>query len=562
MSRPVAFRLRALALCLVLAAPSTGRAQGAGPAPPPTPTPSAVPLVYRGQTLLTLRRGIGPYPIADRVAGIVARLDEVAHDPSFDPASIRTLETDIGTTLMAGARPLLTVTDADAAAEGVSRAQLAGGWADALRAAIEKRRRDYGAAHVWIALLNTVLATAGLVLLVWGYRRVRPWLAARLEAVERRFSVTRLRLYTSIRHGLLVLLRLAVAWVFVLLVFGWLLLVLGELPWTAGSARTIVAWTMTPLKQVGRAFVSYLPSLFYLAVIGLISWIVIRLLRLFFEEVAAGNIRIAAFDPEWAPSTYRIVRFLVLAFALVAAFPYIPGSSSEAFKGVSLVIGFLVSFASSSAISNVFAGLILTYTKAFRVGDRVQIGEAYGDVIERAMLVTRIRTIKNVAITIPNSTVLSSQVHNFSEALKQGGLRLHTSVTIGYDAPWRRVHELLLTAARRTKGVLAEPGPFVLQRALNDFFVTYEINAYVDDPQRMVDILSDLHEAIQDSFNEGGVEIMSPHYTSVRDGNAVTIPPEKRPADYVAPAFRIGIAGGFPAREGDSSAPAGRPEGR
>ena len=416
-----------------------------------------------------------------------------------------------------------------------------------MRAALEKRHRDFSGAHLRSAILDTALATAALVFVVWLYRRLRPVLVRRLESWESRFAVTRLKFYVAIRHAVVVLVRISIAWLFILAIFGWFLLVLGELPWTAGSARTIVGWALKPLRTLGDAFVGYLPSLFFLFVIALLAWGVIRLLRLFFEEVGAGHIPIAGFDREWAPSTYKIVRVLVLVFALVAAFPYIPGSNSEAFKGISLVLGVLVSFASSSAISNVFAGLTLTYTKAFHVGDWVQIGDAYGDVTETTLLVTRIRTIKNVAITIPNSSVLSSQVHNFTAALGQGGLRLHTSVTIGYDAPWRKVHELLIVAARRTKGVLAEPPPFVLQRELNDFFVTYEVNAYVGDATRMVGTLSDLHEAIQDSFNEGGVEIMSPHYTSVRDGNAVTIPPEKRPPGYEAPAFRVSLGGESPA---------------
>lgn len=530
--------LGAFAFC-GLAAASAASARAEAPFPHVKPVAEPLAVTYRGEALFSLSCALGNYPVSDRAAGIVARLDEVAADAAFDPARIATREADIGTAVLAGARPLATVTDCDAAAEGVPRAELAARWAERVRGALEKRQREYSGAHLRSAIRNTVLATAALVFAVWLYRRLRPAFYRRLDAWESRFSVTRLRFYASLRHAIILFVRLAFAWLFVLAVVGWALLVLGELPWTAGSARTIVSWAVKPLKHAAGAFVGYLPSLFYLLVIALLAWGAIRLCRLFFEEVGAGNVPIRGFDREWAPSTYKIVRFLLLAFALVAAFPYIPGSHSEAFKGISLVLGVLVSFSSSSAISNVFAGLTLTYTKAFRVGDWVQIGEAYGDVTETTLLVTRIRTIKNVAITIPNSSVLQSQVHNFTRALGQGGLRLHTSVTIGYDAPWRKVHGLLIDAARKTKGVLQDPAPFVLQRALNDFFVTYEINAYVDDPPRYVDILSDLHEAIQDAFAEGGVEIMSPHYTSVRDGNAVTIPPEKRPPGYEPPAFRV-----------------------
>ncbi len=192
-------------------------------------------------------------------------------------------------------------------------------------------------------------------------------------------------------------------------------------------------------------------------------------------------------------------------------------------------------------MANVVAGVILTYMRAFTLGDRVKIADTMGDVIEKTLLVTRIRTIKNVEITIANAMVLSSHIINFSASVHQEGLILHTSVTIGYDAPWRTVHQLLMDAALATENVLQEPQPFVFQTALDDFYVHYELNAFTDQPSRMANTYSDLHEKIQDKFNEAGVEIMSSHYSSVRDGNQVTIPENHLPKDYVAPAFRVGV---------------------
>ena len=245
------------------------------------------------------------------------------------------------------------------------------------------------------------------------------------------------------------------------------------------------------------------------------------------------------FYQDWAMPTYKIARFLVIAFALVMAFPYLPGSDSPAFKGVSIFLGVLFSLGSSSAVANVVAGVILNYTRAFSIGDRVRIGDVEGDITYKTLLVTHIRTIKNVEITLPNSTVLSGAILNFSTAAKDSALILHTSVTIGYDAPWRRIHELLISAASATQHILKDPQPFVLQTALNDFYVSYQINAYTDHPSKMALIYSDLHQNIQDKFNEGGVEIMSPHYSQLRDGNTVTIPETYRPTDYTAPGMRI-----------------------
>jgi small-conductance mechanosensitive channel len=202
-------------------------------------------------------------------------------------------------------------------------------------------------------------------------------------------------------------------------------------------------------------------------------------------------------------------------------------------------MGVLVSLASSSALSNMIAGLVLTYTRAFRLGDRIQLGEAFGDVVETSLLATHIRTIKNEEVTIPNSIALGTAVTNYTRTGANRGLILHTTVTIGYDTPWRKVHELLTEAALATPGVLQEPRPFVWQTALNDFYVTYEVNAYTATPRQMVDIYAALHARIQDTFYAEGVEIMSPHYTAIRDGNTTAIPEASRRPGYEAPAFRI-----------------------
>jgi small-conductance mechanosensitive channel len=204
-----------------------------------------------------------------------------------------------------------------------------------------------------------------------------------------------------------------------------------------------------------------------------------------------------------------------------------------------LFLGVLVSLSSSSALANIIAGTILTYTRAFRVGDVVRIGETFGEVTIKRLLVTHVRTPKNVVVSIPNALVLAAQVLNYTTLARERGLVAHTSVTIGYDAPWSEVHELLIAAALKTEGVREDPCPFVLQTALNDFSVTYEINAFVAAPLRLPEIQSAVHANIQECFNEAGVEIMSPNYYALRDGNKVTIPSRHLPADYAAPAFTV-----------------------
>ena len=275
-------------------------------------------------------------------------------------------------------------------------------------------------------------------------------------------------------------------------------------------------------------------------VLFIITRYLLKSLSFFFEQVSAGKVEVAGLDAEVAPITYRIIRILIVAFVAVIAYPYIPGSSSPAFKGVTIFLGVLFSLESSSAIANLIAGVSLTYTRSFKIGDVIKVGETQGVVLERRLYITRIKTPKNHIVTIPNSTILSGHVINLSQEVREGeGLILHTSITIGYDAPWETVHNLMIEAASKTKNILKSPSPFVLQTALNDFYVTYELNAYTDAPEIMPRIYSDLHQNIQNTFNEAGVEIMSAHYSQIRDGNRSTIPEDYLPSDYEAPAIRI-----------------------
>jgi small-conductance mechanosensitive channel len=239
-----------------------------------------------------------------------------------------------------------------------------------------------------------------------------------------------------------------------------------------------------------------------------------------FLAIETGAIKIKGFYADWAEPTYKLVRFLIFALALVAVFPYLPGSKSPAFQTVGVFLGVVFSLGSSSVVANALSGVILTYMRALKVGDRVKIGETFGDVVERTLLVTRVQTIFNEVVTVPNSVLLNGQIVNYSTMAEQGRLILRANVTIGYDAPWPRVHEALLEAARRTPLVLSDPKPYILQTALNDYNVGYELNAFVREAQRSHFIQSDLHQFIQETFDEAGIEILSPMYNTVRQSVA------------------------------------------
>ena len=259
----------------------------------------------------------------------------------------------------------------------------------------------------------------------------------------------------------------------------------------------------------------------------------VRLDNFIFAEIQEGRLTLHGFYPDWGAPTGKLVRLLILSATAVVIFPYLPGSNSPAFRGISVFLGVLLSLGSTSAVSHGVAGTILTYMRSFNVGDFVRIGDTVGEVVERNLLVTRMCTQKNEIVTIPNGSVLGGVVLNYSAEARKNGVIFHTTVSIGYNSPWRKVHELLINAALSTQDVLKSPRPFVLQSNLQDFYVSYELNAFTGQPQNMQTIYSVLHQNIQDQFNEAGIEINSPHYTSLRDGNRMAIPDE-----YIAKGYK------------------------
>jgi small-conductance mechanosensitive channel len=316
-----------------------------------------------------------------------------------------------------------------------------------------------------------------------------------------------------------------------MLIYIALTLVLGQFNWSAAWYGELTAQLTRPLRTVALAILHYLPNLFFIVVISVVGYYTMQIVRFVFTQIENGTLKISGFDTDWAMPTYKLVRLLLLVFILIMLFPYLPGSDSAAFKGVSIFLGVLFSLSSSSALSNIVAGSVLTYMRPFKIGDRVKIADTMGDVVEKSLLVTRIRTPKKVEITIPNAMVLGSHIINFSAGAREQGVILHTTVTIGYDVPWRKVYELLLAAASDVPELLDDPPPFVLQTSLGDYSVAYEINAYTRKPGEMARIYGSLHETIQNRFAEAKVEILSPMYNAVRDGNPSTVPDPDLPPE-------------------------------
>lgn len=509
----------------------------------PGPDDRGWPVQLDGRTVLRVAVGNTSFTAPERAMIVAHRLAQVAADEKIAADAISVQQFGDIRAITAGDVKLMEITAADAKAAGRDAADLANEYTARLRDAVRLHREHWSwqrTLRAWgLAAGAAVLFVAALILLSrlvrWARRRALAMAAHRSLRLHKAELLSARQIAAVLGSGLTV-----VRWIVTLvLIQVWASATLRLFPATEDLAASVNDWVMSPLVYVWTSFLDYLPNLLFTVIIGLVAYYIVRFTDFVFEEIAAGQIVFEGFYPEWAEPTSKLVRALVLVLALVMAFPYLPGSKSPAFQGVSIFVGVLLSLGSSSAVGNAVAGTILTYMRAFQLGDRVRIGDTTGDVVERTLLVTRLRTIKNVVVTIPNSTVMGAQVQNFSELARQNQLILNTSVTIGYDAPWRQIHKLLIEAALRTPGILPEPQPFVLQTALSDFYVSYEINAYTNDAQGMANIYGAFHQNIQDCFNEAGVEIMSPHYASLRDGNTMAIPESYRPENYRPDGFRV-----------------------
>ncbi len=308
--------------------------------------------------------------------------------------------------------------------------------------------------------------------------------------------------------------------------------VLARFPWTRPTAARLLGYVLTPFATIGRSVLDFLPNLIFLVVLITITHYVLKVLSLVASGIERRAISFEGFEPEWASPSYRIVRIAVIGFAAVVAYPYIPGSESAAFKGISLFFGLVFSLGASSVVANMLAGYSLIYRRTFKVGDRVKINDVVGDVANMRLQVTHLRTVKNEDVIVPNSVILTSQVVNYTSHAATDGLILHTTVGIGYEVPWRQVEAMLLIAAGRTPGLRPTPAPFVWQKSLGDFAVSYELNVYCGDAHAMAALYSALHQNIQDVFNEYGVQIMTPAYES--DPSSAKVVPQDQ--WYQAPA--------------------------
>jgi small-conductance mechanosensitive channel len=413
---------------------------------------------------------------------------------------------------------MFSVLEADARLEGIRRQVLAEVYRRRIAEAIDRFRHDREGPVLWRNAARALLATLALILGLWLGRRTLRLIRTTLERRYRsrlrnvQFQTVEIVRAEQLWQGLHRALGIATALLAFLAVYLYLNYVLLLFPWTRALGRSLAATLFGPLATLGAGALQFFPDLVFLVILALVTRYLLKVFRLFFRRVGDGTITLSGFDADWAQPADRIVRLLVIAFALVVAYPHIPGSGSEAFKGLSLLFGIIFSLGSTSIIGNLMAGQSLAFRRALKVGDRVKVGEYIGEVTQIRLLSTYLRSPKNEQIVIPNALILNGEIVNFSSLAKDAGLILHTIVSINYETPWRQVEAMLLEAAHRTPGFLQEPRPFVLQKALGTFAVDYEINAYCDNPRLMLLLYSALHRNILDVFNEYGVQIMTPAY--------------------------------------------------
>lgn len=466
----------------------------------------------------------------ERAKNITARLEKVFDDDFHSISNITTSPNGSYVDIVCGEIIIMSVSENDALRKSITTQELADEYIKLMNEAFERAKKDRSFVTILIRIGLVILVLSGIWFMIFLIKRGHLYVVTRIsENKDKWLKNLSYKDYTfltaeqelSVVFWLLKIIKWAVI---IILIYLLLPLIFSIFPFSRGWAATLFGFVWGPFKGMMFSVWNYLPELFTIIVIYFIFKYLIRFVKYVFTEIESGKLNISGFHADWALPTFSIIKFLMYAFMFVLIFPNLPGSDSDIFKGVSVFIGLLVSLGSSSAISNMVAGLVITYMRPFKIGDRIKIADVSGDVVEKTLLVTRLRTIKNEEITIPNSAVLSGNTTNYSALAKSDGLILHTTVTIGYDVPWREMHEALLDAAARTANLMKEKKPFVLQTALDDFYVAYQLNVYTQESNVLAPIYSDLHQHIQDVCAERKIEIMSPHYRAERDGNEITIP--------------------------------------
>ena len=383
-----------------------------------------------------------------------------------------------------------------------------------------------GVIHRFGIALIIVIAQIFLIRLVWFF-------AKKISAKVKAYSGNRIKGLTIKNYKILTSRQIIDVIIFFIkiakyLVTGFQLfitvpIIFSLYPATKDLATTIFGYVLTPLKNIAMGTVHYIPNVITIIIILTVVKYALHGLKFLSRQLEKGKMIIPGFYADWARPTFNLLRFLVYAFTVALIYPYLPGSDSRVFQGVSVFVGIIFSLGSSNAIGNLVAGLVITYMRPFKIGDRIKIKDITGYVVEKSHFVIRLRNIKNEFITFPNLTVLNSDIINFNTSGEEEGLILHANINVGYDVPWRDVYDALVKAAVNTPFIEETPKPFVLQKSMEDFYAVYEINAYTKEIEKVMRIYSLLYQNIQDEFKKAGIDMLSPHYfvNKVKPGSII-----------------------------------------
>lgn len=481
------------------------------------------PLIIDGDTLLTLYAPKGGISVQERIKQSIENIIELADKRSTKPDSIRLLPLEHVTEIMYKDKVIISITEDDALWMGTDIDSLAKTSRKAIVEEVVKIQKKNSILVLVKRIFQFLLVLVIQYLLFYGMNIL-------FKRLKRRIIYKSFKTFKSIRikdYEFLNTNRQARILIFSINILRYALIILQLLfsipilfsifPQTQDLAHKLFGYLLAPIKDVFSSIVTYIPNLFFIAVIWLsIRWVV-RGIKYIADEIEAERLKISGFFPDWAQPSYSIVRFLLYAFMLAMIYPYLPGSDSGVFQGISVLVGLVVSLGSSTVIANIIAGFVITYMRPFKLGDRIKLNETVGNVIEKTPFVTRIKTPKNEVVTIPNSFIMSSHTINYSASARDYGLIIHSSLSVGYDVPWQAVHHVLITAAKATPGVDLSKDPFVLELTIHDFYVIYEINAYITDANKLAQIYSDLHSSIQTEFLRAHINLESPILYAKRD---------------------------------------------
>jgi small-conductance mechanosensitive channel len=483
-----------------------------------------IPVAVEGDTLFYLytnRGGLSPEQRAFQIGEIITKLGK---EYSVNPDSVSILSEEFTTDIMYDKQVIISLTDKDGIWMNMSRDELAVQDRTIIVDTLKALQNKHGLMRLIknISLFILVLLVQYILIKLTNYcfRKLK----GKIDHVKSKFlkpvfirnyeflSIDRqeriIFFLLNIVRYIIIIIQLIISIPILFSIF----------PQTEDLAIQIFSYILTPLKRIGWNIIHYIPNLFIIAIIWFIIHYIIRGIGYLSKEIETGHLKISGFYQDWAKPTYSIIRFLLYAFMIALIYPYLPNSDSKFFQGISVFLGLIVSFGSSSAIGNLIAGMIITYMRPFRIGDRIKINDIIGNVMEKTPIVTRVQTLKNEIVTIPNSMIMNSQTTNLSESARSKGLIIYFDVSFGYETPWRTVHQLLIDAAESTEGVMKNPHPFVLETAFNDFYAVYQINAYISDANKLTAISTALRQNMQDKFKAAGVNIMSPHYYNIQGG--------------------------------------------